>query len=331
VTAKFSLTPKTLNLTTPLSKAPAKGKTFVNLECGLSQCATITIGIKDAAQAVGWNVKTLTYDDANPGTLVTAMKQALQYNPVAVSVTGLPEAVWGSLIPAYKKAGVPIVVGSVGPIATTFPVIANIQGPPDMQQQADALAAQFISSSGAKGNALLLNVPGFPILNEFSQDFKRDVAAECPACHVSELDASVAQAEANSLPQTVASALRRDPSAKFFVACDSAFIAGIPAALSSAGLSDVKVSAMWGNSATEALVKNGQMATVTTQASLLLGALLVDPAMRYAEKATIPAPSQYVLPIKLLTKANASTWTPADTNDYPTNWLAQLKNLWKVS
>ncbi len=327
-TAKYLSEPTQIPLSTPLGKAPAKGKTFVNLQCNLSQCGIITIGIDAAARAVGWNVKTLTYNSADPGTLTSALHQALQYHPVATSVTGLPQAVWQAAVPEYKQAGSALVVGAVGPATTSSTVLANIEGPANIARQAQALANWFISDSGGKGKALLLNVAGFPILNGFSQQFKKLVASECPGCHVSTLNASVAQAEANSLPQTIATALRRDPSAQYFISCDAAFIAGLPAALNSAGLSKIKVGGMWGNQATEAEVKSGQLSIVTNEASEYLGALMVDAALRRSEHMAIPSTSQYQLPVRLLSKATVGT--PANSNDYPSDWLAQLKKLWKV-
>ncbi|HEY6498558.1 MAG TPA: hypothetical protein VIZ20_03980, partial [Streptosporangiaceae bacterium] len=70
--AKWEKAPTELGVTTPLKTAPPKGKTFVWLNCELSACAQILVGVRQAASAAGWNLKVVQYQQANPATVLSA-------------------------------------------------------------------------------------------------------------------------------------------------------------------------------------------------------------------------------------------------------------------
>ncbi len=81
VAAQWEKAPTKLGLTTPLKSAPPSGKTFVWLNCELSACAQILVGVRQAASAAGWNLKVVQYQQANPATVLSAFKLALNYHP----------------------------------------------------------------------------------------------------------------------------------------------------------------------------------------------------------------------------------------------------------
>ena len=107
--------PTSIPLTEPLTSRPPTGKTFVFMKCEL-QCQVEADAIKQATAALGWTYKEVAFQDSDPATLVAGMKQALVYHPAAVGIPALPEAVWQSVIPAYKTAGVLIVTNMAGPM-----------------------------------------------------------------------------------------------------------------------------------------------------------------------------------------------------------------------
>ena len=326
--ARWEKAPTELGVTTPLKTAPPKGKTFVWLNCELSACAQILVGVRQAASAAGWNLKVVQYQQANPATVLSAFRLALNYHPAAVGLSGLPEAVWSSIIPAYKKAGVPIVAGYVGPLAMNSTVIGNISGPPDGVETGQILANWFVADSGGKGQALNVRTDELPYLKTFSDAFQTDVQKQCSGCKVTNLDMSVADATGGKVNSAIVSDLQRNPSINYVVATEGPFIDGLPAALAAAGLSGkVKIAGENGDVENLTDVKNGTEAAFTGASLHIGGWQYLDVAIRHAEGMTFD-PYDGTQPKQLLTKT--VQFSPAADYDVPANYPQQFRKLWKL-
>ena len=329
VVAKFSATPTTIPATTPLTSPIPKGKSLVWLQCQFPQCVSIGKGIADATTAAGWKLKVLTYDSSNPATLVSGMQQALQFKPDVVVNSGLPVAVWQSVLPAYTKAGVPIVTMDAGPQDLPEPIIANLYGDQDITDQGDMVANYFIADSGAEGKALLVDVPSFPVLHAFGVAFSTSAKAGCTACTVKTLEATIPQVLGGKLNDLIVSALQRDPSIKYLISVDGDFNATLPSSLQAAGLAGkVKIAGAWGTAATAALTKAGKMDAFTGFATEYHGFQAVDAAARKFEGSAVDK-AGFGMPQQLLTKQ--SLQEESDSYNYPKDFRAQFKALWKVS
>ena len=104
--------PTNIGVTKPLKSKPPAGRTVVWLEADFVQSQETAAAMGAAAKAAGLKLKVIDYTAADPATLIAAFKQALQYHPLGVALSGINAAVWGSQIyPLYQKAGVPIVEG----------------------------------------------------------------------------------------------------------------------------------------------------------------------------------------------------------------------------
>jgi ribose transport system substrate-binding protein len=328
VAVKWEKPPTTLGVTTPLKSAPPSGKTFVWLNCELSACAQILIGVRQAVSAAGWNLKVVQYQQANPATVLSAFKLALNYHPAAVGLSGLPEAVWASIIPAYKKAAVPIIAGYVGPLTLNSTVIGNISGPPDGAETGQILANWFIGDSGGKGHALNVRTDELPYLKTFSDAFQADVQKQCSGCAVTNLNMSVADATGGKVDSAIVADLQRNPSINYVVATEGPFIDGLPAALSAAGLSGkVKIAGENGDVENLTDVKNGTEAAFTGASLHIGGWQYLDVALRHAEGMTFD-PYDGMQPKQLLTKT--VQFSPAADYDVPGNYPQQFRKLWKL-
>jgi ribose transport system substrate-binding protein len=326
---QYSKVPTTIALKTPLPAAPAKDKTIVWLQCDIASCAVIGQGISEAAKVLGWNMKTIGYSSANPATLVTGLQQALQYSPVAVALSGLPPAVWQTVLPAYKAAGVPILTSFTGPIDLTDQVPVNIYSSADIAVTSKVLASFLTEDSKGTGKALIAGVSAFPIHAQFISAIKSAIAKDCSGCSTTDLQATANDMAAGSIPQLIVSALVKDPSIKYVVAADSQLFDGLPSQLSAAGLTGkVKLIGEWTTKAHSAGLATGPDTAYTGLASSYTGWLTVDAAARLLQKAPLPDPSEYTTPTQLLTKSNAGT----PSNDYtlPKDFPAQFEALWKV-
>lgn len=326
--AKWEQPPTQLGVTQPLKAAPPAGKTFVWLNCELSACAQILIGVRQAVKAAGWNLKVVQFQEANPATVLTAFKLALNYHPTAVGLSGLPEAVWSSVIPSYQKAGVAIVAGYVGPIPLNSTVIGNVSGPKDGAETGQILANWFIGNSAGQGHALNVRTDELPYLKTFSDSFQSYVQQKCSGCTVSNLDMSVADATGGKVDAAIVAALQRNPSINYVVATEGPFIDGLPAALAAAGLSGkVKIAGENGDVENLTDTKDGTEAAFTGASLHIGGWQYLDVAIRHAEGMTFD-PYDGTQPKQLLTKGVA--FTPAADYDQPANYSQLFTRLWKL-
>jgi len=327
-TAEALKQPTSIPLTAKLKSTPPAGKTFVFLQCELAQCKTFEEGVAAATSALGWNLKVLTFQNANPATLTADMEQALQYQPVGVAFTGLPQAVWQSEVAKYKSAGVPLIPAYSGPINRDDTVIADI-GAISEPDYGKIIANWFIADSNGSGKALSFRADDFAPLKQFSDSFATSVKGGCDSCGVTDLKATIPQVESGQATSAIISALQKDPSIKYVVACDVPFVDGLPAALKAAGLyGKVKIVGGGATSVEEKGLSTGDFTALTSLAQRYTGWLMVDAAARHLEGTEI-APSDGGEPIQLLTKD--SLQAASDSYDYPTNYPDEFKTLWGKS
>jgi ribose transport system substrate-binding protein len=325
--ARFASPPTNIPVTTPVLKPPTPGRTVVYLQCGAPQCVQIGDGEASAAAAVGWNFKRINFDLANAATLVAAMKQALQYDPVAVTVTSVPYALWASEVPAYTAAHVPIVTQYAGDVPSNPTIIANIAGNNNLKVHADLMANWFIADSRGTGKALFYTVPDFPGLVQVQTEFQAVVKANCTACSVQLINGTPTQVASSGVNAAIVAALRRNSSSNYLIMADFPLTTGIPAALKAAGISGVKIAGMYATAADGTLIKQGQEQAGTPSPVNIPSWLAVDAMIRYSEG--MPnSDSASQLPLQLLTPSTVGT--PTDSYDFPSDYQAQFKKLWKV-
>jgi len=316
-------TPSSINQTVPLNTAPPKGKTVVFIQDEVSQSGVISQGEEAAAKAAGWKFISLNYQSANPATLVTAMKQALQYHPVSVSFAGAAEAEWASEIPAYQSAGVAIIPTVIGPQAIGGPVKANIG---DFLTSGVGLGNWFIADSHGKGDALLVDLPVFPVLTEVITGVKQAIAANCPACKTTAFNGTLQEVGSSTFVSSVVTALRQNPNIHYVLSSDLLFINGLHSALAAAGVTDVKIAGAQPEAADFAGLKSGTESAVVVNSNTLIGWTTADASFRIAEGMPIPSGDGGV-PYQLLTKSNASIGATTEPTDYASKYLA----LWHLS
>jgi ribose transport system substrate-binding protein len=326
--APFLKVPTTIGVKTPLKTAPPKNKLFIYFECDVSQCAVENTSLAKAAALVGWRYKAITYQDANPATLVAAMAQGLQMKPAAVALSGIPEVLWPTEYAAYKAARVPIITGYEGPETTAFPIIGNIGGPSDVGKFGTIVANWLIANTNATANVLSVEVSSYPILQVGSNTFASTLAAGCQACKLTALDLTIPEIQSGAINSTIVTALQRDPTIKYVYICDGAFADGLTSALDAAGLSSIQVIGQAADTTQETAIKAGTNVRAFTALALNYGSyLMVDLAARWMEHMKTTS-ADGGLPAQLL--VHGGKFTVSDSFDQPRNFAAQFKKLWKV-
>jgi ribose transport system substrate-binding protein len=328
ITQKWINATATLSTTAPLTSPAPTGKTFVWLNCEIPACTEIGQGLKEATALIGWKLKVIQYNQANISALVPAMQQALTYHPAGVALSGLPQAVWQSEEAAYAKAGVPLIVGFVGPVTFSSTVIGNIGDGPNLVDYGTMMANWFISTSGGTGKALNVHIDSLEILKGISDSFDSTVKSGCSGCSVTDLSSTLQDVESGALNGQIVAALQRDPTIKYVVSPQGGFIAGLPAALAAAGLKNIKIASTGSSSANIADVNTGTETATIGGAFQVGGFEMIDIDLRHLEGMSVD-PYDGGLPKKLIVQSSGIT--PA--NDYPPidPFISQFKALWKVS
>ncbi|MHB1088865.1 MAG: sugar ABC transporter substrate-binding protein [Acidimicrobiales bacterium] len=312
-------------ISTRLKEAPPKGKTIVYIQCMEPQCHDVATGVGAAAHAVGWKYKHLSFDESNPATLVSALKQALLYKPTIVSFNAMPESTWSSVLPSYKSANVKIVPIETGPTTIAGPVISAIGN--DGAVQGTILANWAISSSNGSAHVLLVNVPAFALFNGFITSFNKTMTSECSSCVVTSLDATVSEQANNQITPAVVAAIQRDPSINYVIATDGVMIPALPTALSAASISKITIGSGLSTQENQQDIMAGTETAGTAGNFQYLGWQVVDNAARKLEGMRIGA-NGGGMPEELLLKSNLKT--ASESADIPANFGGLFKRLWRV-
>lgn len=319
--------PSEINQTTPLSGPVEEDLTYVFLQCELPQCVEIGVGALEAAEAIGWQTEVINWQTSDLQTMLTAMDEALQFDPVAVTTTGIPQELWADRIPAYEAAGamiIPIAVADLE-LSDTVPMGAAMGA--DYLADGALVGNWFIADSNAQGTALVVDVPAYPVLTAHGTGFKDTVAAGCAACTVSTIEITVPQLANGELVPAVVSELQNDPSIEYVITTNGAFIDGLTAALDAAGISEVKIA---GGSATInnlAALDEGTEHAWAGEAIHMDGWIAIDIAARQLLGMEIPE-SGGRRTQQLFIEGNVGT--PTLSLDKPDDFRERFTELWAV-
>ena len=328
---KLLTAPTSIGITEPLKKAPTVKGTLVYLACDSALCQVLGQAVQTAAKTAGVPFKSIATQLANPATLVAGMQQALQMSPKPSGVVfaGIPEAVWSTEVPAFQKAGIPLIPIAVG-ATTTSPALpaGSLDSLSDARAQAAAIAEFFIADSGGTGDSLFINVPDVGALAVATKQYLSTVASDCSKCKAASMNVTLAQVAANGVVPAVVSAVQRDPAIKYVVTPEGDYTLGLSAALSAAGLSGVKLLGINPDETDQQSLATGSVTAFTLLPFNILGWKAVDVALRYSEDMTVQA-GDGPLPLQLLTKATVGA--PAASIDRPADYQAQFEKLWKQS
>jgi ribose transport system substrate-binding protein len=330
VTQAFK-TVDTLPITDPLKNKPTPGKTLVDLRCDATSCTDFDTALKEATAAVGWNLKTIPFKNSDPSTLITAMNDALRFNPSGVVLPGADPKLWASLVPAYEKAKVPLMTLTITGLPKMTSPLVPIGSEPYDTTQGKLIANWFIDDSKGKGKVLLLSLPAYPLFNTIRAGFDNTVKDGCAGCKVSHLDLTIPQLANQQVTSAIISELRKDPSINYVIAESGTFVEGLPAQLGAAGLTGkVTIGGTLARQDNMSDILAGKMKVFTSQAEYVTAWMALDAALRIADGGTLPIDTYAVgAPTQLLNKDNVGT--PSASWDSPKDYVNQFKKLWLVN
>lgn len=318
-----------ITVTEPLAAAPTPGRTMVDLSCEAPLCAVISAGVEAATEAAGWEYKKINYSSADPATITAGLREALQYDPVAVTIPGIPpDTGWNAVFPEYEEAGVPIIVSFMNEIPLDGPIQGNVaDGTVWRTNSADIIANWIIADSGGKAHVLNQRVDPFSGVKAFSDQVAKVLEEKCPDCVVTDLSNTIEQAIGNGIIPTIVPELQKDPSIEYVVAGSLEYAEGLPTAMDAANVT-AKIVGQTPSKTGYQQVKDGEFAAATVFPGFYSGWLIVDTAARLDADQPLDPGDTASLPNQLLLPT--STFEVADSQD-PAGYQDQFKALWQVS
>jgi ABC-type sugar transport system substrate-binding protein len=260
--AEFSKQPTEIPNDEPIEAEIPTGKRITFLSCGTSTCNLEADIIREATDALGWELSTIA-NDGTPEKVKAGWQQILREKPDGVIYTATPVEAFKSELEQAAAMGIEVV-------ACCTPDPANDQldfviGTPEQSERPGRLmAAYVIDKSDGAGSAVFVDLSAFEIIQSIAKGFSETMDGMCPGCTYEKLDIPVT-ALGKDVPDRIVSYLRSHPDTKYVVlSVDGALGAGLPAALSAAGLNDITVVGEGPDETTLQYISSGQQeATIT--------------------------------------------------------------------
>jgi ribose transport system substrate-binding protein len=313
--------PATITVTKPVGKAVPSGKKIVYISCGVSVCQLQGQIVAQAAKALGWSTSTVT-TDGTPTSVQAAYDTALRQGANAIVTTAALRAEIASKIPQLESKGVVVSdCCSTDPVASPF--IYNTDTPSQGEPIGKALAAEVATNSKGKANTLYVNIPAFTILGSLDTSFKAAYKQYCPTCGYGSIGVPLTQL-ANA-PNLIVSYLRSHPSVNYVaLSVANELDTGLPAALSAAGLSNVKIVGQGGGPTDFQYLADGQELALVPFDYYNVDYQMVDAVARHFAGASVQLTPP---PLWMVTKTNLPS---GHTNLFPdvTDYQSQFLKLW---
>jgi ABC-type sugar transport system substrate-binding protein len=256
IVAQASMRPTAISVTTPVGKPVPTGKKLVFISCGVAVCELQGNIVATAAKSLGWTSTTIS-TNGTPTQIQAAYETAMRQGANAIVTTASSRAEIGtSILNQLNAKGIPVsTASSTDPVSPPF--IYNTSTAPQNARIGNYLAGEMVADSKGKANVLYVNLPAYTILGQFSTSFKQELKTLCPSCGYSSIDVALTQVA--SAPNLIVSYLRSHPSVNYVaLSVADALDPGLPAALSAAGLSKVKIVGQGGGPTEFQYVANGQ-------------------------------------------------------------------------
>jgi ribose transport system substrate-binding protein len=327
--AKFEKLPTSIGISNPITKPIPTGKTIIYINCGVPICNTYSDAMNKAAAVLGWTGKTLA-TDGTPGSVLNAWETAVRDHPAAVIGTGFNTTAYAGPLKQLKAMHIPVFNYSTTDPGPTGNVTARIGDAASVGQQGTQMAAWTVADGGNKTNTLFVDVPAYAILAGVKASFNTEYKKLCPNCPLGTLVLPITALGTNAGVQDVVSYLRSHPDVNHIAFSVDAASIGLPAALKSAGLSNVKFVGASGTVTNLGYIKAGQEGATVNQGYYEEMVALVDAAARSTVGLPTTATNSWHVPFWLVTKQSPGNDTTGFAPAVP-NLYQQAAKLWGKS
>ena len=201
--------------------------------------------LKDAITALGWEFTSLNAPATDFGS---AVQQAIDTQPDFIAGTGTDAAAFQPQYDAMKEAGIPYFTcyATDVPAGEENNLYANCYDSSAAQVYSKVLVDWIINDSAGAANALVVNLPAFPILSA-QADGAKAAFETCSGCTVESLDLTLDDLTSGGTANAIISFLQSNPDVNYLYLTYNGFSPGLAEALESAGMTDkVKIAGTQG-------------------------------------------------------------------------------------
>jgi ABC-type sugar transport system substrate-binding protein len=308
---------------TPLSKKPAAAGTVIKLVGPIPSDNISFIAQQAAVQAIGWTAKKISFN-GSVEDLNAKFEQAISQKPTVITLSGEPATSIERPLADAKAAGIIVSMDNIVDSPTANPGFAVLtSGAPTAKLIGQLNAYMFMRDSGCTGSVAVFNLP-FPILKVVTDSFTQTVHASCPACQVSYNELTINQIGTPAGTNAIVSALQSSPSTKYVYTIISDVATGLPAALSQAGITGIKVFGETPDANAIESLRKGTSAWWIDQSPVLNGWTELDAALRALDSGKVIQDNGHY-PLAILTPQNVGS---NDNPTYPLDYQSAFKKLW---
>jgi ribose transport system substrate-binding protein len=252
--------PTSIELDTPVAGEIPTGLSLYFISCGAEACEAEADLIQQAADILEWEFTPLS-TDGSPQQIQNAWEQVVREQPDGVIYTATPRSQIEQYITDAAANGTAIAACCITDEPTDG-ILWTTSTPAQLGDLALPMAAWVVNDAAEGGNdapgVLYADLPDFPILSSLATSFEENFARLCPGCPYEKLE--IGLADLQNAPDNIVSALRANTDLKYVIQSTDSVFTGLPAALSAAGLDDVKLFGEGPSSATLTNIENGDQA-----------------------------------------------------------------------
>jgi len=313
--------PTSITVTTPVGKPVPTGKKLVFISCGVAVCEQQGKIVAQGASLLGWSSSTIA-TDGSPTQVQGAYDTAIRQGANGIVTTAAIRAEIGAQIPKLLASHIPISdASSTDPVKAPF--IYNTSTASQNAAIGKDLAAEIVADSNGKANTVYVNLPAYTILAPLGSSLQSYIKQWCASCGFDTLNVALNQL-ANA-PSTIVSYLRSHPSVNYVaLSVADALDTGLPAAMTAAGLTNVKIVGQGGGPTDFQYIANGQELALVPYDYFSVDYQMLDALARHFAGVPVQLTPP---PLWLLTK---STLPSNNTALFPdiVNYQTQFKKLW---
>lgn len=327
--APYTGHPSAFTVSAPLKKKLPAGATIDFMDCGTPVCALFKQLVTPAAAAMGVKLN-VVQAGATASSVNAAFATVAQMRPAAVINTALDPIEWQQSLKTLKAEKIPItntgVVDGAKYGLTTYPNSVMF-GATESTLSGKLQAAWVYVHIGKKANVQYNWVPELSFAALVRNGFTAELTKLCPSCKVHTLSIPVADL-GSTAPNLIVSDLQAHPSTNVVASSNSEQLIGLPAALSSAGISHITTVGTGATPVNLQYLKAGQQTVDLALDLPVLSWTLVDAAVRGATGQPIPTfEAKGLSPLQFLTGKDI-TFNPANGwTGYP-DFATRFKKLW---
>ncbi len=326
--------PTQIGVTQALPKAPPKGKTVAFLECSLPACQSFVPGFEAATHALGWTLKTFSYQSPNAGP---ALQSAISAGVDYVASTGVPPALFKQQLAEAQAKHIPFIsANDVTPPDPATDYMTDFGDTTMFGAESVQMAEWLIRKSGGDAHIVYVLIPDYPILQAGVPPLKQTVAKYCPKCTVDALPVTVNDVASGAVPGKLVAYLQTHPQVNYVDFSFADLLTGAEPALKAAGLTPrVKLvgQALGAGPQVIKAIENGTVSAWVAQPNSYQAWLMVDAMARLSENLSLSQERQAAQEPTWVVDSTAAAAPLANLGgwDGPAQYENAFKRLWRLS